>query len=969
MGFGEYYNLAAKISLAIIVFVLGSGMTALAGTDNLAWLDEASAVNATEIPVLVFLEHNDLTQAVSRAAALPNMDRAGRIRSVSRRLKSFVPSQGAAIEAYLHRRSYSPVDRFWIVPAFTATLDRATIEELAAMPGVSRVVPDLEIDPIEPVDSRSSGDLSLSSSNYHQLLNVPAVWNMGITGTGRLVCSFDTGVEQPHPALAGKWRGNHAPLSSAWFSTIAPAALPYDKADHGTHTMGIMVGSDGTDTIGIAPGAEWITAGVVDQGKSLPATFSDILGAFQWALDPDGDPATTDDVPDVILNSWGVPASLFSPCDDTFFSAIDNVEAAGVVCIFSAGNEGPDPSSLRNPASRASSPLNSFSVGAVDYNKNIADFSSRGPGGCGFNAVKPEIVAPGVSIRSAAKGGGYKTMSGTSMAAPYIAGLVALCRQYNPNATVEEIKWALINSTEDLGAPGEDNAYGYGLPDAARMLEHIPDPETPHFRLAGHQITGDGVALPGQTFGLQITLSRLGGTLERVIGRLYTDDGSGMTLTNDSADFVFGLVGTTSLGTQPYLVTLDESLVNGQYLALTLVVQGSDGTEYERLDFEIRVGYETVGTMADISDGSLQLTLSDYGQYGLAPGSIYNLGGLGIRYDGSGNLLHEAGLIIGRSPLQLSSSIRGEDGTFVPSDFTPEIPLSDEWVGADLAVHRHARMVDELSEVSIPVSISQVSSDFSSAGEDGIVIMRYRLINTSLTTLNDLYFGFFADFDLSDGADRVAVNDALGLLSQSGGTSPGVGLVTLEGLNSYRVTANVDGKTGFSRADQFALISTGSGIEYTAQGDLMTVVSGGPYTVSPGDSVEVALALIAGHNAFELEERAVLAGELYWAPTGFDDPTVSLPTGYRLDQNYPNPFNPTTTVAFELPTAADVSLQVFNLLGQKVRTLHSGQLPAGEHQVVWEARNDAGESVASGVYFYRLTAGNHSQSRKMVLLR
>ena len=86
-----------------------------------------------------------------------------------------------------------------------------------------------------------------------------------------------------------------------------------------------MVGSTPTDTFGVAPDAEWIAAGVVDQGRNLNGTFSDILAAYQWALDPDDDPNTTDDVPDVILNSWGFPKGLFVPCDDTFWGVIDNV--------------------------------------------------------------------------------------------------------------------------------------------------------------------------------------------------------------------------------------------------------------------------------------------------------------------------------------------------------------------------------------------------------------------------------------------------------------------------------------------------------------------------------------------------------------------------------------------------------------------------------------------------------------------
>ena len=309
-------------------------LSAAADTSDLGWLNETQFSSDSGVPVVVFLDNDGLRGQVDRAASAGPLSRSARIKSVSRSLKSYVPSQAAAIEQYLKQASTDDVVRFWIVPAFSASLNQSQILELSAMSGVHKVVPDLGIEGIEPIEVRSSEALATSSSGHLQMLNVPYLWSLGLTGTGRLVCSFDTGVEQSHPALSGNWRGNSASLSSAWFSTLTPNSPPTDKADHGTHTMGTMIGFDGADTIGVAPGAEWITAGVIDQGKSLQGTFSDILAAFQWALNPDGDPNTTDDVPDVILNSWGVPASLLGPCDDTFFAAIDNVEAAGIVCIF-----------------------------------------------------------------------------------------------------------------------------------------------------------------------------------------------------------------------------------------------------------------------------------------------------------------------------------------------------------------------------------------------------------------------------------------------------------------------------------------------------------------------------------------------------------------------------------------------------------------------------------------------------------
>jgi len=109
----------------------------------------------------------------------------------------------------------------------------------------------------------------------------------------------------------------------------------------------------------------------------------------------------------------------------------------------------------------------------------------------------------------------------------------------------------------------------------------------------------------------------------------------------------------------------------------------------------------------------------------------------------------------------------------------------------------------------------------------------------------------------------------------------------------------------------------------------------------------------------------------------YDQVTVSLsgvgvgnlPTVYSLDQNYPNPFNPTTTISFALPKAGKVQLSVFNLLGQEVKTLVSGDLAAGNQSVVWDGTNEHGQSVASGIYFYRIAAGDFSQTKKMMMLK
>jgi bacillopeptidase F len=309
-----------------------------------------------------------------------------------------------------------------------------------------------------------------------------SVWyQLGITGLGRLVANLDTGVNGVHPALSARWRGNHEPWQECWKDALGYGdTFPTDYNDHGTHVMGTMcgLGAGTNDTIGIAWEAEWIADNAINQ--AVTSEFdNDVVEAFQWFADPDGNSSTVDDVPDVVQNSWGIYSywSGYQDCDYRWQTVIENCEASGVVCIFSAGNEGPGAQTHRSPANICKTPTTNFSVGAVDA-KNygfpypIADFSSRGPSDCDGKTTKPEVVAPGVQVYSSVPGGGYEWYwwSGTSMAGPHVAGVVALMRQANPDLEVDSIKHILMSTAVDLGDFGNDNSYGWGIIDAYQAV-------------------------------------------------------------------------------------------------------------------------------------------------------------------------------------------------------------------------------------------------------------------------------------------------------------------------------------------------------------------------------------------------------------------------------------------------------------------------------------------------------------------
>jgi len=292
-------------------------------------------------------------------------------------------------------------------------------------------------------------------------IGAAALWGQGLTGEGTVVAILDTGVDAQHPDLAASWRG--AP--GGWLDPAGQHVSPADLDGHGTRALGLLVGgaASGT-TIGAAPGARWIAAKIFDDagGTSLGA----IHASLQWLLDPDGDP-DTDDSPDIVSNSWGL-SGLPGECDDEFDADLEALRAAGIVVVFAAGNDGPAVGSSIIPANAPGV----LSVGAVDESLALLDASGRGPSACG-GGTYPTVVAPGdgLSTTDLTLGGvvpqSYASVTGTSFAAPQVAGVAALLRQACPAAPASAIEAALGATAVDLGPAGPDNGFGAGLVDAA----------------------------------------------------------------------------------------------------------------------------------------------------------------------------------------------------------------------------------------------------------------------------------------------------------------------------------------------------------------------------------------------------------------------------------------------------------------------------------------------------------------------
>jgi serine protease AprX len=390
---------------------------------------------------------------------------------------------------------------FYLVNAILVKGDRSLAKMLAARPDVKRIdgnpvmrqdVPaphapePLEFNPDWPDLMTDKAFTAIEPGISY--VRAPQIWNLGYTGQGVVVGGADSGYRWTHAALKNAyrgWNGSTASHNYNWHDSVhsgggscgANAAAPCDDNGHGTHTMGTILGLDGANQIGMAPGAKWIGCRNMNQGAGTPSSY---LECMEWFLAPypvggttsQGDPSKA---PHITNNSWGCSTGEGCTTPNILLTGVTNTRAAGILMVVSAGNSGSGCSTVNTPAAIYDP---SFTVGALNTGADsVATFSSRGPVTIdGSNRIKPDIAAPGTSNRSsyATSDTSYTSLSGTSMAGPHVAGGAALLLSAFPSliGNVDAVESRLTSSAKDLplttatcsSAAGvvPNNVYGHG---------------------------------------------------------------------------------------------------------------------------------------------------------------------------------------------------------------------------------------------------------------------------------------------------------------------------------------------------------------------------------------------------------------------------------------------------------------------------------------------------------------------------
>ena len=491
-------------------------------------------------------------------------------------LKDFARNKQSDILTALSRNNGCKILKtWWVFNGFLMSATKDVINDI-----VKREDVDYIIDNFYRICIPKSAPLGFPPGNKPdvqwniEIIQAPEVWEEGYDGSGIVIGSMDTGVDYNHSALFRKWRPD-----DGWYDAVNGQATPYDDHGHGTGTMGIMVGDYG---IGVAPGAKWISAKIMDQnGGGIASDFHD---GFQWIANL----ASNGMEPSVVSNSWGWKDRTSTE----YWDDCDTWKGLGILPVFAIANDGPGVSTDDAPGNY---PL-CLGVGATDRWDDIASFSSRGPAPdqspwnnsanwyrLDWNLTKPDISAPGVNIYTTAPlPDEYQPgFSGTSAACPHAAAMCALVLEKNPTLTPTQLYNLITNNSAypTQGAPYPNNNYGWGRIDAYKAVNNVPEPTTPSISYVARVINdgGNGELDPGETVSLYVTLKNMGIDATNVTAHLSV---SGFTVSVTDADGSFGTInqgGTASNSTNTFTIRAQSSATEGERVDFTLDISADGG--------------------------------------------------------------------------------------------------------------------------------------------------------------------------------------------------------------------------------------------------------------------------------------------------------------------------------------------------------------------------------------------------------
>lgn len=855
---------------------------------------------------------------------------------------------------------------WWLLNGFQLDATPSVIREIAGRGDVLRIRYNGTVQLIDPTPNNGPDTGPRGIEWGVQMVMADSCWADGFDGNGIIVGHTDTGVDDDHPALSGKFAGY-------WHDAINGQPNPYDDHGHGTHTMGTILGGDGfgsfTNDIGVAPGATWISAKMLDGSGS--GSYDQCLDGMQFIADCKADTDVK-----MMSASW----STTDTTEDMFFDICQTYKDIGILPIFANGNEGPGSGTVGVPGNY---PL-TMGVGATDSGDNIANFSSRGPAPSispwnntslwfrpDWDYIKPDISAPGANVRSCVPGGGYNSWNGTSMATPHVAGACAILLQKNPNLEPQQLYDILQDGLDQPGGGSyPNNNYGWGRLNIWNSLQEVPPLNRPWIVVTGSEISdpppggnGNGRIDPGEEGEYILTLKNAGG------GDAYNVSVS----TTQSDDYYIDVEnGELMIGDLPSGETGSNSDNPTRLFAHYLTPEGHRSA----LELMIAADGDSIG-FAD--------TLSVQFMVGTPP-PPYEIATEDFEYSGGGSFTdswetewewnHVSGTYHSAYHSAFSGNA-GDDWSYLtmrnPVDlsFFAEPKLS-YWLRYDFdqVVFMHAK-----AEVSSDGVNWNSLWDFHFYEEPSSTdwIKKGGMLSNYNTENCRLRFGV-KGFDFFNTQTHMWIDDLL-FYADSDNEPPYflavAELADTEELGPFPVSAEVTDLNDVAGVSVFCSIDNGvwQEIELAASGNIYS----GSIPAQSGSCVidyyyeATDSWIVPNSGSFPLGAPADGSFTFEIISYANSGPGNGIGNSFTVINHGAGDHS---RFSFTLGQQEPVSLKIYDARGQLVRSLSRDEtFVAGTHCLTWDGYGNSGGKVASGIYFVNFRAGNFNATQKVVIVR
>jgi hypothetical protein len=810
-----------------------------------------------------------------------------------------------------------------------------------------------------PNDPSYTGGLQPSLA----VINASAAWDNTTGDTSVVIGIVDTGVDWPHPDLAANIYHNWGEIPNNGIDddnngfiddyhgwdfgglTGTPDNNPMeDRADHGTHVAGIAsaVSNNG---VGIAS--------IGYKCKILPVKTSeddirDLLGAPLISFGFEGIVYAADNHARVINCSWGGGGYSLLGQD-----VINYALSKGAVVVCAAGNS--SSAGLFYPADYNGV----LSVAATQNNDAKSTYSNYGHG--------IGVCAPGDNIYSTWQPDTYVNEYGTSMASPLAAGVCALVASKFPQYTAEQIREQVRVNCVDISAqnPNYINMLGKGRINAFNSVTNTNSKSSRAIKVTfSDEAPGgnnNGVFEPGETITVRVQVENYL-TPTSSLSVSFVNRNSYSTVGNGTFNAgALGTLQTTDNNSAPFTFTISPSVPNNA--TLDFLLNFSDGT-YTDFQWINTIANPNFATQ---SGNDITLTLTAKGNLGFND-SPTDMQGTGFHFQDGPNFMFEGALMIGTSVSKFVDCARngsGQDADFIAAaPFTINIPGALSDVQGSTIFNDNGASTNKLG-----VNVHLQSYSYINPVNKNYIILRYTIKNNSGVLLSGLYAGLYFDWDMIEGsgANDLTTWDntgSFGYVHHQGSnpdTTIGIGLLSASNYGFYAISNST---FDYLVSSKWNALSSGLTTTSAGPDDIGNITSSGPYTIAAGDSIDVGFALACDVNLDNVRTAIANARARYSALITDIKQNSQTPSSFALEQNYPNPFNPSTVIKYSLAVASNVTIKVYDILGNEVKTLVNENRGAGNYSVTFDAK-----SLPSGVYLYKLTAGNYTSVKKLVLIK